>query len=771
MQLPQEVYTQQASHSQHFRIASGSGQTLADDTSAPALSKVNEANRQSTATPNLVPSQQTGDVALSQQPAQEEEEQEKETRPRLSSRFMKQDTSIDTFEDATPRRRDGDKRKTRNIQYARQAALRRDDEEERAERRRQKDLRKAQRASNQQQMKQVSIPEFISIGHLATLLGVRASQFERSLKRLGFSEVTHNHVLNAEDASLIAQEYDFEAIIERSEQDEDLRAAPELEDKSTLPHRPPVVTIMGHVDHGKTTILDYLRKSSIAASEHGGITQHIGAFSVPMASGRTITFLDTPGHAAFLTMRQRGANVTDIVVLVVAADDSVMPQTLESIKCAKTAGVPMIVAINKMDKEDAEPERVKQDLARYGVEIEDFGGDTQVVYVSGKTGLGMEDLEESISTLSEILDQRADPTGTVEGWILEASTKKSGRVATILIRRGTLKVGDIIVAGTTWARVRTMRNEFGSLVESVGPGMPVEIDGWRDQPAAGDEVLQAVDEQKAASVVDYRTTVADQIKAAKDMEAINETRRLEAERRAAEEAAARAAEDGTAIETEPAIPSTEQEAAKGPQEIHFVIKGDVSGSVEAVLNQVSGIGNANIRPVILRSAVGPITQNDVEHAAVANGHVIAFNTSAEPGVRSQAERAGVGLIEQSIIYRVVDEVKALMESKLPPEVVTKVTGEAEIAQPFSINTEKRQFLRIAGSKVRNGTINIRSKVNVLRGGEVVYTGTISSLKNRKQDAQEMRKGTECGIAFDGWEGFETGDKIQCFEETKQRRTL
>ncbi|MBE7180141.1 MAG: translation initiation factor IF-2 N-terminal domain-containing protein, partial [Terriglobus roseus] len=264
----------------------------------------------------------------------------------------------------------------------------------------------------------MAIPEFISIGHLATLLNVRAAQFERSLKRLGFNDVNHDHVLNAENASLIAMEYDFEPVVESGKADVDLYAAPEPADKSDLPQRPPVVTIMGHVDHGKTTILDYIRKSSIAASEHGSITQHIGAFSVPMASGKTITFLDTPGHAAFLSMRQRGANVTDIVVLVVAADDSVMPQTVESIKCAKAAGVPMIVAVNKMDKEDAAPERVKQDLARHGVELEDFGGDTQVVYVSGKTGLGMADLEENVATLSEILDHRADAAGPVEGWIL-----------------------------------------------------------------------------------------------------------------------------------------------------------------------------------------------------------------------------------------------------------------------------------------------------------------------------------------------------------------
>jgi translation initiation factor IF-2 len=405
-------------------------------------------------------------------------------------------------------------------------------------------------------------------------------------------------------------EFNFEPIVEEAEA-EDLMPLQDAGDKSSLPQRPPVVTIMGHVDHGKTTLLDWLRKSSVAASEHGGITQHIGAFSVPMASGKVITFLDTPGHAAFLSMRQRGANVTDIIILVVAADDSVKPQTVEAIKHAKAAGVPMIVAISKVDKEGSNAERVKQDLARNNVEIEDFGGETQVVGVSGKTGQGMEELEEATITLSEILDMRAPTDGQAEGWVLEGSKKKSGRVATVLVRRGTLRVGDVIVAGTTWAKIRTLHNEAGIEVASAGPGMPVEVDGWKDQPNAGDEVLQAPDEGKAKGVVAFRAKHAERLKLARDMDAINEARRLEQEKR----------ERVKLAMPEDAVADT-KDAEPGIKHMNFIVKADVGGSVEAVLESISALGNQEVRANVLRTGVGKISEFDIEHAAAANGSYI-----------------------------------------------------------------------------------------------------------------------------------------------------
>ena len=593
--------------------------------------------------------------------------------------------------------------------------------ERRAERRKQREKAKvAQKAAAPPTP--VHLPEFISVSNLAGVLKVRVEDFIRKMKSLGFEETNNDHVLDAETAGLVAAEFNFEPIIERTE-DKDLLPLPPAEDKSVLPSRPPVVTIMGHVDHGKTTMLDYLRKSAVAASEHGGITQHIGAFSVPMSGGRLVTFLDTPGHEAFLSMRQRGANVTDIVILVVAADDSVKPQTIEAIKHAQVAKVPMIVAVNKIDKEDSNVERVKQDLARYGVEIEDYGGDTQVVCVSGKTGQGMEELEDAAVALADILDMRAEVDGQAEGWVLEATTKKAGRVATILVKRGTLKPGDVIVAGTSWARVRSLRNEAGVMIPSAGPGTPVEIDGWREQPSAGDTVIQAPDEQKAKSVIEYRLEASERTKLAADMEAVNETRRLEQEKREQLEKAAELAEANPDSPTPSQITTTNTTPTF--QEVFFIIKADVSGSVEAVTNSVSALGNTAVRPHILRSGVGPITEFDIDHAAVAKGHIINFNTVIEGQIQRLAESKDVQIIDQSIIYRLVDDVRAKLGERLPEVKTQRVLGEAEIAQVFEINTKGRVTVPVAGCRVRNGVISKTSKIRVLRDKETVFDGKSS----------------------------------------------
>ena len=607
-----------------------------------------------------------------------------------------------------------------------------EDEEERAVRKMErKERRKRTKATEKSAAPPTPIylPEFISVSNLAGVLRVRVEDFISKMQELGFEEMNNDHVLDAETAGLVAAEFNFESIIEQTE-DRDLHPLPPAADKSLLPARPPVVTIMGHVDHGKTTLLDYLRKSSVAASEHGGITQHIGAFSVPMPGGRLVTFLDTPGHEAFLSMRQRGANVTDIVILVVAADDSVKPQTIEAIKHAQAAKVPMIVAVNKIDKEDSNVERVKQDLARYNVEIEDYGGDTQVVCVSGKTGQGMEALEDAAVALADILDMRAEIDGQAEGWVLEATTRRAGRVATVLVRRGTLRSGDVIVAGTSWARVRSLRNEAGAMIESAGPGTPVEIDGWREQPLAGDEVIQAPDEQKAKDVVEYRMEATERTKLAADMEAVNEARRLEQEKREQLEKAA---------ELAAANPDKPQDTQARPtytaavlQEVFFVIKADVSGSVEAVSNSVSSLGNSEVRPHILRSGVGPISEFDVDHAAVAKGHIINFSTPIEGHIRQLAEEKDVAIIDHSIIYRLVDDVKAKLSDKLPPNVTQKVLGEAEIGKVFEINTKGRVMVPVAGCRIRNGVISRTAKVRVLRDSlrdkpDVVYDGKLSLL--------------------------------------------
>ncbi|GAQ44433.1 hypothetical protein AtubIFM54640_011153 [Aspergillus tubingensis] len=632
-----------------------------------------------------------------------------------------------------------------------------DDESQRRKRREEKKRLKKEKARKKEMQANVSplyLPEFISVSSLADVIGVRPAQFVKRMEDMGFDDVTYDHVLDAETAGLIASEYNYEPIFDNGEGD--LTAAPEPEDKSSLPVRPPVVTIMGHVDHGKTTILDWLRKSSIVATEHGGITQHIGAFSVAMPSGKTITFLDTPGHAAFLDMRRRGADVTDIVVLVVAGDDSVKPQTIEAIKHATSANVPIIVAMSKMDKEGVNPDRVKQDLSMHGVHVEDFGGDVQAIGVSGKTGQGMLELEEAIITLSEVLDHRADPQGHVEGWVIEGTTKSYGRVATVLVRRGTLRTGDIIVAGTTWARVRTLRNEAGQTIPEATPGMPVEVDGWREQPAAGTELLQADDEQHAKGVVDYRLERAETQKLSEDMTAINEARREKLEKRRQEVAGADQAEETV---------------QSGPKPVQFIIKADVGGSAEAVLNSVTAVGNNEVYANVLRSEVGPISEFDIEHAATANGHIITFNMPVDPVISRMAEKRGVNIMNHNVIYKLIDDVKSILSEHLAPNVTQRVTGEAEIGQIFEITVKGRNKTAIAGCKVRNGMINRAKKVRVIRGNETIYDGSITSLKNVKKDVTEMRKDTECGIGFDGWTDFAVGDHIQCYEEVFEKRYL
>ncbi|KKY16340.1 putative mitochondrial translation initiation [Diplodia seriata] len=650
----------------------------------------------------------------------------------------------------------------------------------RIERKSKKKDKRKQRVTEVAPPTPIYLPEYLSVVNLANILRVRTEELVNKMLQLGYEDIKNDDILNAENAGLIAMEYNFEPVAADPSEDVDLYPAPEPEDKTNLPARPPVVTIMGHVDHGKTTLLDYLRKSSVAATEFGGITQHIGAFSVPLSNDKTITFLDTPGHAAFLNMRQRGANVTDIVILVVAADDSVKPQTLEAIKHANSARVPIIVAINKIDMEGANPERVKQDLARHGVDVEDFGGDIQAIPVSGKTGEGMQDLEEATIALSEMLDHRADPDGPVEGWVLEASTKKSGKAATVLVRRGTLKVGSIIVAGQTFARVRSIKNEAGVDISSVGPGMPAEIDGWRGPPAAGDEVLEAPNEQRATEVVEYREANMDRIQMAKDMEVINEARRLEHEKRERErerEKALAAAAEAGEEDPEAAVAAAERaeldatEKASGPQEIPFVLKADVSGSVEAVVDYVMTVGNGEVRPRVIRTGVGAVSESDVELAATTGGHIVAFNTAVEPRMASMAEAKGVRLLEQNVIYRLVDDVKALLSERLAPSVTYRVTGEATVLEIFDIHHNRRKIATVAGCRVTNGAINARSKVRVFRGEKKIYDGKISSLKQVKKDITEIQKGNECGMAFEGWGESKAGDTIQCYDEKFEKRSL
>lgn len=621
--------------------------------------------------------------------------------------------------DEEPKSDDRRAKKAKKSGRGRRVELDEDWDDESSHRWEQKKRRKADQAARKQRELQeenqpmpIFLPEYISASNLAQALKQRPEQFLVDMEEMGFENVTPDTIMTGETAALISMEYGFEPTVDTGSQ-RDLKPRPIPDDVSSLPSRPPVVTIMGHVDHGKTTLLDWLRKSSVAAQEHGGITQHIGAFVVKMSAGKQITFLDTPGHAAFLSMRQRGANVTDIVVLVVAADDSVMPQTIEALKHATSAKVPIIVAINKIDKEDARVDQVKADLARHGVEIEDYGGDVQVVCVSGKTGQGMPDLEENIITLSEILDVRAETDGMAEGWILESSVKQNGKTATVLVKRGTLRPGDFIVAGKTWARVRVLRNEAGAELAEAPPGTPVEVLGWRELPDAGQPVLQAPDEGKAKTAVEYRLEMAEREQSSVQL-AEQEQRQREkaAADAAAADADADAGQDGDVAAT----------SEPGVLYQNFTVRADVVGSVEAVCGSILELGNNEVRPKILRSAAGQISEYDIDHAAASKSVIINFNVPVLPHIKQRAEEAKVKILDHNVIYHVVDDAKAALSDLLPMNVTYRVSGEADILQVFPINVKKRAFKNIAGCRVRNGSIKKSSMVKVLRKGKVVFDG-------------------------------------------------
>lgn len=584
---------------------------------------------------------------------------------------------------------------------------------------RQRRLEEERAAEEAAAPKTIRLPEYITVYDLAEALRIKPAIFLRDLEQLGFENTLHDSVMTGETAALVAAEYGFEPTVE-SGLNVDLRPRPPPEDVTSVPPRPPIVTIMGHVDHGKTTILDTLRKSSIVAQEFGGITQHIGAFSVKLSTGKAITFLDTPGHAAFLSMRQRGANVTDIVVLVVAVDDSVKPQTIEAIKHAQSAKVPMIVAINKIDVDNT-PNRidmVKQDLANHGVELEDYGGDVQVVAMSGKTGLGMRDLEDAILTLSEVLDMRAEIDGMAEGWVLEASIKPDGRAATILVKRGTLRIGDLIVAGTAYTKVRIMRNEAGVDVEEAGPGTPIEIYGtWKGEPMAGDMVLQAPDEPKAQAAADYRQEIAERAIAAAQNAEREAQDREKAEREFLKKKMEAAEESGESDDAEP--------IEVGPKLVSIIVKGDVMGSVEAVSMAIQEIGNNEVRPRILRVSPGQITESDVDHMATAKGAIVNFNTTIPTHVLQRANKAGVVILNHNIIYETVQAVKDLLSAQLKPIYTQRVLAEAQVAQIFPINITKRKYKNIAGVKVTNGKLTRGGHYRVMRDREEVYKGMFS----------------------------------------------
>ncbi|CAO3587578.1 unnamed protein product [Absidia cylindrospora] len=645
-------------------------------------------------------------------------------------------------------------------------------------------------AEKANRVRDVFIPEIINVANLSKVLGIRLEKVLSTMEELEMGSAKHDRMLNSDESSLIAMQLNLNPIVDER-QSLDLYSKPLPEDSLNLPARPPVVTIMGHVDHGKTTLLDTLRKTSVAAGEAGGITQHIGAFSVLLPSKKAITFLDTPGHAAFSAMRARGAQVTDIIVLVVAADDGVMPQTQEAIKHAQNAGVPLVVAVNKCDKPGVDSSRVKQELARYNVHLEEIGGDVPCVEVSGLTGLNLDQLEETIATLSEILELKAEQTGIgAEGVVLESQIEKGrGNVATVLVRRGTLKPGSVVVAGNTWCKVRSMTDHQGKPVKQALPGTPVKVIGWKDVPNAGDEMLQADDEGMAKTVVDNRVTRQQRGQQLQDLEVINQKRRqqrevLEHERLAEKQYQKemmmyqRGISDQVPDSLGKRLSAVQKtlredgvlETEDKTLELRAVVKGDVSGTVEAVVDCLGGLQNKQIRVKVVHGGVGQISEGDVQLAAACEGQVIGFNVKADKKVLAEASRRGVNVKSYSVIYKLLEEVKDQLGDMLPAVITTQVIGEASVLQVFDISTKGRETKPVAGCRVTNGTISRNGKVRIVRDKNTIWEGELDALRQVKKDISEAKKGLECGMSFEGFDQFQAGDVIQHLQtiETKQK---
>jgi translation initiation factor IF-2 len=581
----------------------------------------------------------------------------------------------------------------------------------------------------------VRIPRGASAQDLAEKLGRGATEIIKTLIMAG-EMVTATQSLSDDAIELVASELGFDVEI-TSPDEEEAGAEEEIVDEAKLAPRPPVVTVMGHVDHGKTLLLDAIRKSDVVAGEFGGITQHIGAYQVHH-DGREVTFIDTPGHEAFTAMRARGAQATDIAVLVVAADDGVMPQTLEAMNHAQAAGVPIVVAVNKVDKDEADPQRVRQQLVERGIVPSEWGGEFEFVDVSAKTGQNLDHLLETILLVAEIQDLKADPTGPARGVTLEAHLDKGrGPVATVLVKRGTLRVGDAVVCGGAWARVRAMFDEHGQAVEEAGPSKPVQVLGWSHVPFAGDEFRAVEDEREARHLAQQR----------------------EARQRAAD-----------LVQTRPASSLAEllTRAREGElQELNLVIKADVQGSLEAIVEALEKFPQDEIRINVIHKGVGGISENDVSLALASGAIVIGFNVRPSVGARELADNEGVDLRLYQVIYQALDDIRAALTGMLAPEEQEAELGQAEVRALFRV---PRQGV-IAGCMVTRGQITRGSLARLVRDGAVVYTGRIGSLRRFKDDVREVNEGFECGIGLENFQDIHEGDVIEAYEIREVARTL
>ena len=581
----------------------------------------------------------------------------------------------------------------------------------------------------------VVIGETITVAELANKMATKATEIIKAMMKMG-EMVTINQVLDQETAQLVAEELGHKVIL-RNENELEEEVLGDRDVNAEKVTRAPVVTIMGHVDHGKTSLLDYIRKAKVAAGEAGGITQHIGAYHVETDDGKMITFLDTPGHAAFTSMRARGAKATDIVVLVVAADDGVMPQTIEAIQHAKAAGVPIVVAVNKIDKPEANPERVEQELLQYDVIAEKFGGDVQFVYVSAKKGTGVDELLEAILLQSEVLELTAVKNAMATGVVIESYLDKGrGPVATILVQSGTLTKGDILLCGFEYGRVRAMRDENGKEINEAGPAIPVEVLGLSGVPAAGDEATVVRDEKKAREVALYRQGKFREVKLARQQKA-----KLE---------------------------NMFSNMAEGDvAELNVIVKADVQGSVEAIVQSLMELSTDEVKVKVVGSGVGGITETDATLAAASNAIIVGFNVRADGSARRIIETENIDLRYYSIIYELLNEIKAAMSGMLQPEFKQEIIGMAEVRDVF----RHPKFGAIAGCMVTEGIVKRNNPIRVLRDNVVIFEGELESLRRFKDDVSEVRNGMECGIGVKNYNDVKVGDQIEVFEVVEVKRSI
>ncbi len=583
--------------------------------------------------------------------------------------------------------------------------------------------------------REVVIPETITVQDLASRMAMRAVDLVKELMTQG-QMVTANAVLDADTAQLVAEDLGHSVKrVSEADVEEGLDGAPDTAED--MAPRPPVVTIMGHVDHGKTSLLDAMRQTDVVAGEAGGITQHIGAYQVDLGDDRKITFLDTPGHAAFTQMRARGAKVTDLIILVVAADDSIMPQTEEAISHAKAAGVPIIVAINKIDKPDADANKVRTDLLQYEIQVEGMGGEVQDVEVSALKKINLDGLQEAILLQSELLELKANPDRPADGAVVEARLDKGrGAVATMLVERGTLKRGDILVVGAEWGKVRAMSDDKGQQVQKAGPAYPVEVLGLNGVPEPGDKFHVVETEARAREIAEFR------------------------QRQRREKAAAKTS--GTSLEQMMA-----QLQDSEIKELPIVIKGDVQGSIEAIVGSLDKMSTDEVRVRVLHTGVGGISESDVILAQASSAPVIGFNVRANKQARDEAERSGVEIRYYSVIYDLLDDLKGALSGMLEPELRETFLGNAEILEVFNISKHGK----VAGCRVTEGKVERGAKVRLIRDNVVIHEGELSQLKRFKDDVNEVPGGQECGMSFANYEDMRSGDVIECFSVEKVTRTL